>query len=52
MLVNDPSTRASQTLSRTGVGPLLLLRTMVFIDIGSGDLKPTGSREAQSRTAA
>jgi hypothetical protein len=52
MLINDPSTRASQAQPRTGVGPLLLLCTMVFIDIGSRALKPTDSREGQSRTAA
>jgi len=52
MLANDLSTRASQALPRTGGGPLLLLRTMVLIDIGSRDLKPTTPREAQPRTAA
>jgi hypothetical protein len=51
MLADDPSTRASQTLSRTGGGPLLLLRAKLSVDIGSRHLKPTGSPEAQSRKA-
>jgi hypothetical protein len=29
-----------------------LFRTKLFIDIGSRDLEPTGSREANSRKAA
>jgi hypothetical protein len=52
MLADDSSTRASQALPRTGGGPMLPLRAKVFIDIGSRDLKSTGSREAQSRKAA
>ena len=52
MLVNNLSTRASQALSRTGGGPLLLLRAMTFIDVGSRDLKPSASRQAQTHTDA
>jgi len=52
MLADDPSTRASQALPRTGGGPLLRLRTKLFFDIGSRDLNPAASREAQPRTAA
>jgi len=48
MLGDDPNTRASQALPRTGGGSLPLLR-MVFIDIGERHLKPIGSRQAHSR---
>jgi len=51
MLGDDPSTRASQPLPRTGGGSLSLLR-MVFIDIGERHLKPVDSRQAHSREAA
>jgi hypothetical protein len=52
MLDDDPSTRASQALPRTGGGPMPSPHAKVFIDIGSCVLKPTASREPHPRTSA
>ena len=52
MLINDPSTRASQALPRTGGGSLPPHRTAMLTDLASRDSKSTASREALPRTTA